>query len=137
MANSAERGETFFTPDSTTTWICKSVSASGRLRRSSCFLNCMMSGEIDGPPSLGKSPEGNKCFNGRTDNCVKNHFYSYLRKSMKTINSLIRSFMRKTTREIKSTIVTKIISIIEMYHQNLNSFPGEVFTASKSTPKKT
>ena len=56
---------------------------------------------------------------------------------MKTINSLIRSFMRKTTREIKSTIVTKIISIIEMYHQNLNSFSGEVFTACKSTPKKT
>jgi hypothetical protein len=32
---------------------------------------------------------------GRSDNCVKNHFYSKLRKSLRSINKKIHKLMRK------------------------------------------
>lgn len=46
---------------------------------------------------------------GRSDNCVKNHFYSKLRKSVRSINKKIHKLMRKEYREIKTAILYKII----------------------------
>lgn len=46
---------------------------------------------------------------GRSDNCVKNHFYSKLRKSLRSINKKIHKMMRKEYREIKTAILYKII----------------------------
>ncbi len=34
----------------------------------------------------------------RTDNCVKNHFYSKLRKGLRSINKKIHKFMKKEYR---------------------------------------
>lgn len=45
----------------------------------------------------------------RSDNCVKNHFYSKLRKSLRSINKKIHKMMRKEYREIKTAILYKII----------------------------
>ena len=47
--------------------------------------------------------------NGRTDNCVKNHFYSKLRKALRKLNKVIHSNFRKEYREIRMTVLYKII----------------------------
>ena len=33
--------------------------------------------------------------NKRTDNCVKNHFYSKLRKSLRTVNKIAKLYLKK------------------------------------------
>lgn len=35
------------------------------------------------------------CLKGRTDNCVKNHFYSTLRRGMRIVNNYIHEFRKK------------------------------------------
>ena len=46
---------------------------------------------------------------GRTDNCVKNHFYSKLRKALRKLNKAIHSHFKKEYREIRMTVLYKII----------------------------
>ena len=45
----------------------------------------------------------------RTDNCVKNHFYSKLRKAIRKLNKVIHDHFKKEFKEIKITILYKII----------------------------
>jgi hypothetical protein len=46
---------------------------------------------------------------GRSDNCVKNHFYSKLRKSIRRLNKIIESELGKEHSQIKLRILYKII----------------------------
>ena len=46
---------------------------------------------------------------GRTDNCVKNHFYSKLRKALRKLNKAIYSHFKREFREIKMTALYKVI----------------------------
>lgn len=34
----------------------------------------------------------------RNDNCVKNHFYSKLRKSLRTINKIVKLYLKKEAK---------------------------------------
>lgn len=52
-----------------------------------------------------------KNFEGRTDNDIKNHFYSMLRRSLRRVNKLLG--MRNSTqkiRQIKPSVLSKIFS---------------------------
>ncbi len=40
-----------------------------------------------------------KELDGRTDNCVKNHFYSTIRKAMRRINKFIAQMKRRNKKD--------------------------------------
>ena len=46
---------------------------------------------------------------GKTDNCVKNHFFSKLRKSVRKLNRVIHEHFRSQFREIRLLLVNKLI----------------------------
>lgn len=45
----------------------------------------------------------------RTDNCIKNHFYSKLRKGLRMINKKIERYMKKEYKDITTSTLYKII----------------------------
>jgi hypothetical protein len=45
----------------------------------------------------------------RTDNCVKNHFYSKLRKLLRKLNKIIQFYFKKKFRQIDISIIYKIV----------------------------
>ena len=49
----------------------------------------------------------------RTDSSVKNHFYSRLRKSLKKINQVLAEKFRKEYKEIKPSLLFKIVEVSE------------------------
>lgn len=49
---------------------------------------------------------------GRSDNCVKNHFYSKLRKALKKINKAIALAARKDLRDIKPNVLYRIVEVV-------------------------
>lgn len=49
----------------------------------------------------------------RTDNTVKNHFYSRLRKSLRRLNKVISEKYKKSMREIRPQVLYKIIEASE------------------------
>lgn len=53
--------------------------------------------------------EGNNDFELRTDNYVKNHFYSKLRKALRKLNKFIEENCKKTFKEFKIIDLYKII----------------------------
>lgn len=44
----------------------------------------------------------------RNDNCVKNHFYSKLRKSLRTINKIAKNHLKKDAKEISDVVIYKL-----------------------------
>lgn len=44
----------------------------------------------------------------RSDNCVKNHFYSRLRKSLRTVNRIAKQFLKKQVKEISDVVIYKL-----------------------------
>ena len=49
----------------------------------------------------------------RTDNCVKNHFYSRLRKSLRKVNGAIQATMKKMYRPLQMNTIYKIVEATE------------------------
>ena len=49
----------------------------------------------------------------RSDNCVKNHFYSKLRKAVRKLNKIIQDLYSEEYRKIKGCMLSKIIEITE------------------------
>lgn len=45
----------------------------------------------------------------RTDNCVKNHFYSRMRKAIRKLNKTIHQNFKRDYREIKMPVLYKIV----------------------------
>ena len=45
----------------------------------------------------------------RTDNDVKNRFYSKIRKGLRKVNYIVKDHFRKDFKEIKQTVLYKII----------------------------
>ena len=74
--------------------------------------------EINGQSLLNNYQEGNSFSRSRTDNCVKNHFYSKLRKAQRKLNKIIHDHFRKEFKEIKSTALYKIIDANEQRHKS-------------------
>ena len=50
---------------------------------------------------------------GKSDNNVKNHFYSKLRKVLRRLNTIIHSFLRREFREININVIYKIVEACE------------------------
>lgn len=50
---------------------------------------------------------------GKSDNSVKNHFYSKLRKVLRKLNSIIHSYLRREFREININVIYKIVEACE------------------------
>lgn len=86
-----------------------SSTQSGRSKRSKFCFNCMKKSVISGRSSRINCPEGKYFALLRTDNCVKNHFYSKLRKAVRKINKIIYKSLKKEFKEIKTTTLYKII----------------------------
>jgi hypothetical protein len=49
----------------------------------------------------------------RTDNSVKNHFFSKLRKSLRRLNKIIQEGFKKEIREIQTKVLYKILEASE------------------------
>jgi hypothetical protein len=45
----------------------------------------------------------------RTDNCIKNHFYSRLRKGLRKVNKLIEDYHKQEFKEFKIIDLYKVI----------------------------
>lgn len=45
----------------------------------------------------------------RTDNCVKNHFYSKMRKAIRKLNKVIHIHFKKEIKEIKLNVLYKLV----------------------------
>jgi len=45
----------------------------------------------------------------RSDNCIKNHFYSKLRKVLRKLNAAIHANFRREFREISISVVYKLV----------------------------
>lgn len=58
----------------------------------------------------------------RSDNCVKNHFYSKLRKALKKINKAIALTARKDLRDIKPNVLYRIVEVVEEKFKELPKF---------------
>lgn len=48
----------------------------------------------------------------RTDNCVKNRFYSRFRRSIRSVNEFIKLFWKKTFKQLKPNFISKVIEMI-------------------------
>lgn len=69
----------------------------------------------------------------RTDNCVKNHFYSKLRKALKKINKVINHVYRKEFKEIKPNVLYRIVEVVEEKFKEIPKFDKEFSAYSNST----
>ena len=78
----------------------------------------MMRLATSGPSYLKNCLEGILCLLPRTDNCVKNHFYSKLRKSIRKLNKTIHDFFKREFKEIKITILYKLIEAADEKFKN-------------------
>lgn len=73
----------------------------------------MIRSATNGPSLLKISQESKFLKNFRTDNCVKNHFYSKLRKALRHLNKVIKQNFRKEFKEMKIGVIYKIIEALE------------------------
>lgn len=59
---------------------------------------------------------------GRTDNNIKNYFYSTLRKALRKVNSYVQLHKRETyyrnIKEFKQHTLSKILSVAEKKYEN-------------------
>lgn len=56
----------------------------------------------------------------RSDNCVKNHFYSKLRKALRKINRVVQTNYKKELKEFKPNVLYRIVEVAE---ENFKSAP--------------
>lgn len=73
----------------------------------------------------------------RSDNCVKNHFYSLLRKALRKLNRIIQEHYRREIKEIKPNVLYRIVEVSEeRFKLNVN-FDKEFVCFSNCTPALT
>lgn len=70
----------------------------------------------------------------RTDNCVKNHFYSKLRKVLRKLNAVIHSYFRREFREININVIYKIVEACEELFKERPSCEQRISLACRCTP---
>ena len=61
----------------------------------------------------------------RTDNCVKNHMYSKLRKAIRKLNKTISREFKKEFKEIRQTVLYKIIEATDIAVRNFGGKFGK------------
>lgn len=62
----------------------------------------------------------------RSDNCVKNHFYSKLRKSVRKLNKLINDYFREEYKPIKESALSRIVKTTESKFKNSTKIDEEL-----------
>lgn len=62
----------------------------------------------------------------RSDNCVKNHFYSKLRKSVRKLNKLINDYFREEYKPIKESVLSRIIKTTQSKFKNSTKIDEEL-----------
>lgn len=70
--------------------------------------------EISGHKFLNSSKGGKKIYELRTDNAIKNHFYSSIRRSLRRINKILGS--KNSTvkmRNIKPAVLSAIFNMAD------------------------
>jgi hypothetical protein len=67
----------------------------GRLKKNKNYIGCIMRLAINGQSLHRNFLGGRSCILCRTDNCVKNHFYAKLRKSLRHLNKVIKNNFKK------------------------------------------
>lgn len=62
----------------------------------------------------------------RTDNCVKNHFYSKLRKAVRRLNKIINDSFPTQFKFIRESVLSKIIKTSESKFKNNSKIDEEL-----------
>ena len=62
---------------------------------------------------------------GRSDNCVKNHFYSKLRKSLRRLNKIIQDVLKKHL-PIRGAVLSRIMKTAESKFKNESKVDEEL-----------
>lgn len=70
---------------------------------------------------------------GRTDNAVKNHFYSRLRKALKRLNRVIAGLARRELREVKPNVLYRIVEVAEEKFKEIPKFDREFSLSANRT----
>ena len=63
---------------------------------------------------------------GRTDNYIKNHFYSTLRKAVRRVNKFLFDYKDREIREVKNVLLNKILACAEDKFENKKHLSEEV-----------
>ena len=87
--------ESIYTAGTTTILIKISARSSGLISKKILFSNCKMSMATNGRLLPANFQEGSFLLYQRSDNCVKNHFYSKLRKGLRKVNKKIHKYLNK------------------------------------------
>jgi hypothetical protein len=69
----------------------------------------------------------------RTDNSVKNHYHSKLRKAFRKINKCITDHLRHDFRPFKDNLLSKIIQAAEEYYSQDVGAPSDKAKTALST----
>lgn len=77
-----------------------------------CSSNCITKKVTDGH-KLQKFWEGKLFFTYRSDNAVKNHYHSKLRKGIRRINHRINAFLKGQHKFLRNNIISKIVQTAE------------------------
>ena len=69
---------------------------------------------------------------GRTDNCVKNHFYSTLRRSFRRLNRFVSecSKLKNGLKELKPVMLSKLVAAAEDKFDNKLKLSQELVNKS-------
>lgn len=70
---------------------------------------------------------------GRTDNAVKNHFYSRLRKALKRLNRVIAGLARRELKEVKPNVLYRIVEVAEEKFKEIPKFDREFSLSANRT----
>ena len=82
------------------------------------YITCL---ETNGPKLLGKFLEGKRLKTCRTDNCVKNRFYTKFRRSIRFFNDCIKRFWKKQIKPLKLTLIQKFVNYLPESDVELSS----------------
>ncbi len=79
-----------------------------------------------------------KALPGRTDNNIKNYFYSTLRKALRKVNAYVSAHKKelryRNVKEFKPQNLSKILAVAESkYEQKINLKSSRVINDAKST----
>ena len=102
-----------FHKDTTTTSTPPSPRMNGPPQKNSPSFDYTTHSATNGRSSASDSAWAGTSRSLRTDNTVKNHFYSRLRKSLRRLNKVICERYKKTMREIRPQVLYKIIEASE------------------------
>lgn len=69
----------------------------------------------------------------RSDNCVKNHFYSRLRRALKRINATVQQQNRKDLKEFKPAILYRVVEVAEEKFKVVPCHDKDYFALAGST----